>query len=322
MKKVDVICIGNSAVDVPLWPIDERIFTTDSYPIDRIIPMIGGSGTNVSTILSRLGIGTKLITMLGKDFLGDYILDHCINSEIDISNIIRSDSVDTPLSIGIVKDDGERNFIVSKSSSTFHFSPTDIDLKSFGGAKLLTIASLFIMPKFNDAGLCDIFRKAKQEGLIICTDMMRSRTGEKLESISKALSYVDYFFANYEEASFLTELNDKSCIADRIIATGVKHVIIKDGKHGCYIKSANIEERLPAYINHEPVDTIGAGDSFVAGFIYGLLKGLNPIESANFANATAAISVSAAGATNGVRSKQQVLDFISVNESRIKTKTL
>jgi sugar/nucleoside kinase (ribokinase family) len=311
MRKIDVICIGNSAVDVPLCPIDKKIFTTDSYPIDRIIPMIGGSGTNVSTILSRLEISTRLITMLGEDFLGDYIIDHCIKSGIDSSHIIRSSDVDTPLSIGIVKADGERNFIVSKSSSTFHFSPADINLKSFDGAKLLTIASLFIMPKFNADGLCQLFQKAKQEGLIICTDMMRSRTGEKLNSISRALHYVDYFFANYEEASFLTGLENQSCIADKILATGVKNVIIKNGKHGCYIKGANIEEKLPAYINPKPVDTIGAGDNFVAGFIYGLLNGLSLIECANFANATAAISVSAGGATTGVRSKQQVFDFIT-----------
>lgn len=318
MKKVDVICIGNSAVDVPLCPIDERIFTTDSYPIDRIIPMIGGSGTNVSTILSRLGISTKLITMLGKDMLGDFIIEHCINSGIDVSNIIRSNNVDTPLSVGIVKEDGERNFIVSKSSSTFHFSPDDINCQSFHGAKLLTIASIFIMPQFNDDGLCKLFRKAKQEGLIICTDMMRSRNGEKLNSISRALAYVDYFFANYEEASFLTGLNDQSIIADKILATGAKHVIIKNGKRGCYIKGANIEEQYPAFINNNPIDTIGAGDNFAAGFITGLLNGFNLRDCATFANATAAISVGEAGATGGVRSKQQVLDFITYSYNKSK----
>ena len=63
MKRTDVICIGNAAVDVPLYYVDERIFTTDSYMIERIVPMVGGSGLNVSTVLTHLGKKVKLCNM-------------------------------------------------------------------------------------------------------------------------------------------------------------------------------------------------------------------------------------------------------------------
>lgn len=314
MNTPEVICIGNAAVDVPLCFVDENIFTTDSYAIERIVPMVGGSGLNVSTVLTRLGKRVKLVTMLGKDMLGDFLTEHCLHTGIDISSIVRNSEVDTPLSIGLVKHNGERNFIVSKSSSTFHFCADDIEKGVFKGAKVLCISSIFIMPLLDCGGLIEIFREAKKEGVIICADMMKSRTGERLDSIASALSYVDYFFANYDESSFLTGLSNKVEIADTLITCGVKHVAIKEGQRGCYIKSSDVEAECPAFENKDLIDTIGAGDNFAAGFITGILDGLSFVECARFANATASISVGAIGATLGVKNKQQVLELLSGNK--------
>lgn len=100
MSTPDVICVGNSAVDVPVRPASVDMFTTDSYPIDRIVPTVGGSGTNVSTILSRLGVSTKLITLLGQDMLGDFLLAHCRQNGIDTSDTVRSAEVDSPCPSG------------------------------------------------------------------------------------------------------------------------------------------------------------------------------------------------------------------------------
>ena len=310
MGKFDVICVGNSAVDVPLHPVGPEIFSYDSYPIDRIIPQVGGSGTNVSTILSRLGKSVKLITLLGNDMLGDYLIQHCERNGIDTSSIVRSSEVDTPLSIGLVRSDGERGFVVSKSSSTFSFCADHVNPADFAGAKAMVFSSIFIMPQFDDPGLTKIFSAAKDAGLIVCADMMRSRTGQRIEAITSALRYVDYFFANFEEAAFLTSQSTYDTMAQTLLDAGVKHVLIKNGKEGCYIRDNETECMLPAYRNDNPVDTIGAGDNFAAGFVSALLDGMTFQEAACFANATAAISVGAPGSTNGVQNKAQVESFL------------
>lgn len=310
MNDFDVICVGNSAVDVPLQPVEPNVFAVDSYPVDRIVPTVGGSGTNVSIILSRLGVPTKLITMLGQDMLGDFLVEHCERNGVDTSGILRNGNVDTPLSVGLVRADGERSFVVSRSSSTFHFGVDDMNLNALKGAKLLAVASIFIMPKFDDFGLTRLFSAAKQEGLIICADMMKSRTGERLSAVEHALSYVDYFFANYEEAAFLTELTDLAEIGDRMLSAGVKNVIIKRGREGCYLQNKEGAQYFPAYVT-KPVDTIGAGDNFAAGFIAALLEGRALGDCAAFANAVAAVSVRAVGSTGGVQSVGQVMDFMN-----------
>ena len=306
MADFDVICVGNSAVDVPLHPVGPEIFSYDSYPIDRIIPQVGGSGTNVSTILSRLGKRVKLITLLGSDMLGDFLIRNCQENGVDTSSIVRSSEIDTPLSVGLVRADGERGFVVSKSSSTFSFCADHVNPADFAGAKAMVFSSIFIMPKFDDAGLTKVFSAAQAAGLIVCADMMRSRTGEKIDAIRSALRHVDYFFANFEEAEFLTSQSTYHSMSQVLLDAGVKHVLIKNGKEGCYIRDGEMEQLLPAFLNDHPVDTIGAGDNFAAGFVAALLDGLTFPEAARFANATAAISVGAPGSTNGVRSKEQV----------------
>lgn len=315
MDGFDVICIGNSAVDVPLRPVGPEIFSHDSYPIDRIIPQVGGSGTNVSTTLSRLGKRVKLVTLLGNDMLGDYLVRHCATNGIDTSAILRSSAVDTPLSIGLVREDGERSFVVSRSSSTFAFCADHVDPAVFAGARMLMFSSIFIMPEFDDAGLTRIFRAAREAGLIVCADMMRSRTGQRMDAIASALPYVDYFFANFEEAAFLTSQPTLNAMGKALLDAGVGHVLIKNGKEGCYICDNETACILPAFRNEHPVDTIGAGDNFAAGFLSSVLDGASFPQAARFANATAAISVGAPGATNGVQSKPQVEAFLQKEDS-------
>lgn len=310
MSKFDVICVGNSAVDVPLCPIGPEVFSYDSYPIDRIIPQVGGSGTNVSTILARLGKRVKLVTLLGRDMLGDFLLRSCQENGVDTSSVVRSDAVDTPLSVGLVRPDGERGFVVSKSSSTFAFCADQVDPACFAGARAMVFSSIFIMPQFDDAGLTKIFSAAHNAGLIVCADMMKSRTGQRLDAVAETLRHVDYFFANLEEASFLTGREKIEEIALVLLEAGVKHLLVKNGRHGCYIWDGSTEEHIPAFCNDHPVDTIGAGDNFAAGFVSALLDGYSFRDSARFANATAAISVGAPGSTNGVHSKEQVESFL------------
>jgi sugar/nucleoside kinase (ribokinase family) len=301
-----VICVGNAAVDVPLSPVDRRILTIDSYPIDRIIPMTGGSGINVSTILSRLGVRTALVTLLGTDMLGDFLMRHCEDSGIDTAYIIRSSEADTPLFIGLVREDGERTFVVGRSSSTFRFNASHVDFDCMNGAKLLTFASIFIMPQFDDEGLTTLFAEAKKRGLIVCADMMKSRKEQRLDSIRNCLYYVDHFFANLEEAAFLTGKDSQDKMADELLDAGTGHVIIKDGARGCYVASKEFRAECPAYHNEHVVDTIGAGDNFVAGYICALLEQKSFIDCAKAGNAVASISVGFPGATGGVKSREQI----------------
>ena len=305
-KTLDVICIGAAIVDIPLQPVSKNIFDIESYPLERIAMTIGGDAINEATIISRLGHKTALMSRLGRDAVGAFIREVCIKNHVDIESLRMDENVDTSINVGLVTEDGERTFVTNRNGSLWKTSIDDVDFSRFKEARLLSLASIFNNPLLDGPSLVKIFKEAKANDMVICADMIKARLGETLEDIREALGYVDYFFPNYEEACLLTGETDLEKIADCLLACGVKHVVIKNGKKGCYIKTERESLAVPACKGIKAIDTIGAGDNFVSGFITAVLDGKSLKECAWYANVTAAISVQSLGATTGVVSKEQV----------------
>jgi sugar/nucleoside kinase (ribokinase family) len=90
-------------------------------------------------------------------------------------------------------------------------------------------------------------------------------------------------------------------------------VVLKLGEIGCYLRSRERAFALPA-LPVRAVDALGAGDAFAAGYITGLIHGWDLERTARFATAVGATCVTALGATTGVRSLAETLDFLRTTE--------
>jgi sugar/nucleoside kinase (ribokinase family) len=209
---------------------------------------------------------------------------------------------------------GERTFVTNRNGSLWKLNIDDVDFARFSQAKLLSLASIFNSPLLDGRALTEIFTQAKTRQMIICADMIKPRLNETLNDICEALSYVDYLFPNFAEAKLLTGKETLDEIADCFLACGVKTVVIKTGKDGCFIKRGDMTMKVPAVAGITAIDTIGAGDNFASGFIAALLEGKNLRECARFANATAAISVLSIGATTGVKNRKLVEQLLEEYE--------
>lgn len=306
-KRLDAICVGAAIVDIPLQPVSRDMFEIESLPLQQICMTIGGDAINEATIMSRLGHKIGLMSMVGKDAVGNFILEHCEKNGIDYSGIKVVEGVDTSINIGLVTADGERTFVTNRNGSLWKMTIDHVDLSKISEARLLSFASIFNNPLLDCKAMVQIFKEAKKNDMIICADMIKARLGETLDDIREALGYVDYFFPNYDEACMMTNETELDKIADKFLACGIKHVVIKTGKKGCYIKSQNGEVlEVPAMQGITAIDTIGAGDNFASGFITAILEGKSLKECAEFANVTASISVQSVGATTGVQRREQV----------------
>lgn len=76
-KETDVIVIGAALVDLPLRPVSKEVFDVVSYPVDGISMTIGGDAINESTIITRMGHKVALMSCIGVDVAGAFVLDHC-----------------------------------------------------------------------------------------------------------------------------------------------------------------------------------------------------------------------------------------------------
>ncbi|MBB5182247.1 carbohydrate kinase family protein [Catenisphaera adipataccumulans] len=304
MKSLDVICVGAAIVDIPLTPVSKNVFDIESYPLEQISMTIGGDAINESTIISRLGHKVGLISMAGDDAVGKYIVEHCEKEGIDHTGVVLRPGVDTSINIGLVTANGERTFITNLNGSLWKMNIDDVDLDLIPQAKILSLASFFNNPLLDNDALVKIFRKAKEAGMIIVADMIKPRLQETFDGFKEALSYVDYFFPNVDEAQLMTGETDLEKVAKKIISYGVKHAVIKIGKRGVFIYGSDGTNLIvPAVKGITALDTIGAGDNFASGFITGLLEGKSVEECGQYGNVAASIAIQSIGATAGLKNR-------------------
>jgi len=127
--------------------------------------------------------------------------------------------------------------------------------------------------------------------------------------IEPCLPYIDYFLPSLEEARMIASRHAPSEVAQFFLDHGVRVVALKMGEEGCYLRSPDEELQIPAY-DVVGIDTTGAGDAFVAGFLTGVVKGWDLQRTGYLANAVGALCITAMGATTGIRSFEETLRFM------------
>ncbi|GAB2046133.1 hypothetical protein AGATL06_26320 [Agathobaculum sp. TL06] len=203
---------------------------------------------------------------------------------------------------------GDRNFIVKRGACD-SYTLADIDPMIYGSAKILNIGSVYTFKKLFGKDMAKLLHQAQMHGMITTADAMYDSYQIGAEKMRPAMQYLDYFLPSYDEAKYLTGETEPDKMADALLDYGVQTVVIKMGEKGCLLKNRELRLEQPAF--HAPaVDTTGAGDNFIAGFLHGILNQWDLEKCLLFASATAAISIGAIGATGAVQSAQQVLDWL------------
>lgn len=308
MERLDVVCIGVVLMDLPLGPVDEKILAEETTMVQNISLTTGGDAFNESIVLSRLGKKTALIGHVGQDLLGDIIGKRCAEEGIDSSRLRMDPEISTRINVVVIGKDGQRHFIKTKSAASRSFRTNEIDFEFITKARAVSLASIFASKLRDPEVILNILKTARENQVITFADMVPMTGGETLEDIKNSLPYLDFFLPNLEEAAMLTGLAEPDEIADCLLHYGIKNVIIKLGSEGCMIKNQKERLVIPSY-SAKVIDTTGAGDNFVAGFITAVLDGLDIAACGAFANAVAGISTESMGATEGVKNKQQVEEY-------------
>ena len=304
-KKCDIVIVGAAIADLQVYPVTKEITNTASYSAQSMEMKVGGDAINEAFIITRLGHKVRLVSCIGDDSTGKFLLGQCEQNGVSTDYIKVDPGKITSLNVGLIWEDGERTFINNKSGSIWTFGPQDVDLSAIDGAEILCFASIFNNPLLDGTFMVQLFRHAKENGMKIAADIVAAKNGETIDDVREALSYIDYFFPNYDEAAALTGKTDIDEIADVLLSCGVKNVILKIGKRGCLVKNSSDRFITPSYPKATVVDTTGAGDNFASGFLSCIMEGKSLAEASQFANCTASLAIEKIGATSGVTSRAQ-----------------
>lgn len=305
---MDILCLGQFTADVVVRGIRELPEKGKSIFVDKIELHNGGCACNTAIDLAKLGISTGVIGKVGVDIFGDFILQLLSKHRIDIRGMTREDRINTSTSIVLVSPDGERSFL-HYSGTNATLTVDDINFNLIQEAKILHVAAVYLLPALEGAPIAKILKRAKDFGVITSLDTAWNAKGNWLEKIEPALSYTDYFLPNIEEAMMISGEGSLEKIAKFFLSYGVKVIALKMGEKGSFISTEKESYYIPAF-KVNVVDTTGAGDAFVAGFLTGIIKGWDLRFTGLFANAVGACCVMESGASQGVRSLEETLRFI------------
>ena len=307
-KKYDLLCIGTALVDVIIKGFDPNPVSAAGFRADSCSINPGGEGVNESATAAKLGLKTGILCFLGCDGAGDMLYGAMASNGVDMSAVVREKDHATPVTTMFVNPDGTRKSITNLAHK-YNFHPEQY-ADVIRSAAAISVDSLFRAP-FDDAEIVrKVFRTAKDSGALIYADTKLPNFGTlRFGDIRDELAMVDYIFPNEDEAKYHTGESDPDKMADVMLDAGIKNVIIKLGGDGCLFKNRQERYRLGAF-PVKAVDATGAGDNFIAGFISARHRGLGNRDALVFANACGAICASAVGGLAGVKSLEQVENFV------------
>lgn len=297
----DIILAGAGIIDIPVVPFDAEN-SAYSVPHNRITMNPGGDALNEALVLGALGKKVRLISRMGDDDAADYLLNRCARAGVDTSFVVRAPEIDTGINVVLVDEAGERRFLTNRNGSLRKLQLSDFTQSAMQGSGIFCFASIFVFPLLGVPEMTEIFRRAKENGMTVCADTTMPKNGETLADLKPALNYVDYLFPNLAEARAVTGLSEPEELAQAFFDAGVGTVVLKCGKDGCLLKNAQQTVRVPGY-PAQCIDTTGAGDNFVAGFLCAMLDGRHDVECARYANAAASVCVEHVGANTGIRDR-------------------
>lgn len=268
---------------------------------DRVELHLGGCPANTAVALCRMGLRAGVAAKVGRDGLGEFIRGTLRADGVDISAVkVSRDPKDaSSFSFIMVPASGNRR-IYHTAGANATFGPADVPAKLFRGPKWVAFGCLALMPRLFGRNLARLLAAARRAGArTACDTAFNSRLRHWAPIFEGCWEHMDVFFPSEEEAQRITGLAAPREICRFFRDRGVKMAGVKLGERGCAVLDDEGYEEVPAF-KVQCVDTLGAGDCFMAGLLAGLFHGGSFHEAARWGNATAAHCVQAVGATTGV----------------------
>lgn len=310
---IDCIVAGISCVDLLIGPLelDQPLSQQGTWALDTITPKVGGNVSNSSIALARLGCRTAAMSLAGEDEWGDFLLDKLKSEGIDVSCFQQRPELETSATAVLMNNRMEHIFAYKPGASeAVDRQMIDDHLEFISRSEFLLLGYYALLPRLEPV-LSEVLQAIQNTGCQTALDCAGG--GGELSPLDSCLPFLDLYIPTNHEAESQTRLKDARDMIKKYRDLGANGILgIKRGEEGVLLSpEANQFLEIPAITPPEPiVNTTGAGDSFYAGLICGLSRGMDIEMAARLGTAAASWCITGMGATENLKNFESTMALI------------
>ena len=313
MKSYDVVALGELLID-----FTENGLSEQGNPLLEANP--GGAPCNVLAMLAKLGRKTAFIGKVGQDLWGERLKQTIEEVGIDTRNLLMDKDVRTTLAFVVKKPDGDRDFAFYRNpGADMRLCAEEIQEELIADTRIFHFGSLSMTHPQGQEATREALRMAKKHGCLITFDPnlrepLWGSLDEAREQIGFGLGQCDVLKISDNEIRWFTGKEDfDEGIYALQAAYDIPLILLSKGRDGSSAYYNGMRVDAAPFLRKNTIETTGAGDTFCACILNGVLKhGLKGLsagdleEMLRFANAAASLITTRKGALRVMPSREEV----------------
>ena len=297
MPRFDVTIAGELNLDLILYGLPEQLPPERELLADRMMLTLGSSSAIVAHNLAALGSRVGFQSRIGADPLGEIALDRLKQGGVDVSLVRRVAGATTTGLTVILHHELWRN-ILTYSGTIAELTWDDLDLDYLADSRHFHFSSFYLQRGLRPR-VAELFQRLKAHGVTISLDTNDDPDDRWEGGLQDVLHHVDVFLPNEREACKTMGTDDVE-VGIRRLSEIVPLVVVKLGRQGA-LAQRGTERVMSPPREVTPVDTVGAGDSFDAGFLHEYVRGSDLEACLASGNRAGALSTTRPGGTEAFR---------------------
>jgi len=305
-RKFDFSVVGELNLDLVLYGLPPELELDREHIASDMRLTLGSSSAIFAHNLALLGNHVAFQSAVGADALGELCLSRLAESGTDVSAVRKFPDKQTGLTVILPRP--QKRYILTFPGVMADMRFEDLDLGFIFNARHLHISSLFLQRALRPR-VAELFRLAKQAGLTTSLDTNDDPEDRWELGGADIFKHLDVLLPNEHEACRLAKCESPEAALAQL-AKRVPLVIMKRGEKGAVARRGDVEV-VAAPFATQAVDSIGAGDSFDAGFLHQFIRGVSLEACLGFGNLTGALSTTRQGGTEAFRDVMHRTAFLN-----------
>jgi sugar/nucleoside kinase (ribokinase family) len=265
---------------------------------------IGGGTAITACGLARLGLKVAVLGAVGEED-GDWILQRLNSAGVSASAVARHSAQSSGLTVAVSTSEDRAFFTYYGANESLPAIIADTSARSL----MSSARHVHFAFPFEPISNRTLLNELKEAGSTTSLDVGWNETWLRNPQNLDGLQYLDLFFPNEREAELLTGESDRLDMLNAFQDRGARNIVLKLGARGAVSRIGRPQYRASP-IPITPIDTTGAGDSFDAGYIYGLLKSESPETCLQIANICGALSTRKLGGIAGFPTLEELMSEV------------